>query len=180
MYGPTSQAGATLGSFQYFGAPYAPGTQLYDNIDGFFRALVERLERDDRVAMTDVLALTREHMVDPPLFLPLAARCLGLMAQSVPAEAAKRHGWVPGQAFAGRVILLSAPDALTVPNVALSGEGDQAFVTVLDRDQAVRREVVLGKRGPARTQVLSGLEPGERVLLASEQAAAAGEAGAAP
>jgi len=58
------------------------------NIDGFFRALVERLERDDRVAMTDVLALTREHMVDPPLFLPLAARCLGLMAQSVPAEAA--------------------------------------------------------------------------------------------
>lgn len=99
---------------------------------------------------------------------------------SVPAEAAKRHGWVPGQAFAGRIILLSAPDALTVPNVALSGEGDQAFVTVLDNGEPVRREVVLGKRGPARTQVLSGLAPGERVLLAHDEPAAAGETGAAP
>jgi len=27
-------------------------------------------------------------MVEPPLFLPLAARCFGLMGQSVPAEAA--------------------------------------------------------------------------------------------
>ena len=58
------------------------------NIDGFFRALVERLGRDDPVAVTDILALTHEHMVEPPLFLPLAARCFGLMGQSVPAEAA--------------------------------------------------------------------------------------------
>ena len=27
------------------------------------------------VAVTDILALTHEHMVEPPLFLPLAARC---------------------------------------------------------------------------------------------------------
>lgn len=99
---------------------------------------------------------------------------------SVPAEAAKRHGWVPGQAFTGRVILLSAPEAFTVPNVALSGEGDQAFVTVLDDGEPVRRPVVLGKRGPARTQVLSGLDAGERVLLAAETPAAGDEAGAAP
>lgn len=99
---------------------------------------------------------------------------------SVPAEAAKRHGWVPGQAFTGRVILLSAPEALTVPNVALSGEGDQAFVTVLDGGEPVRRPVELGKRGPARTQVLSGLAAGERVLLAADAPAANEEAGAAP
>jgi hypothetical protein len=99
---------------------------------------------------------------------------------SVPAEAAKQHGWVPGQAFTGRVILLSAPEAFTVPNVALSGEGDQAFVTVLDGGEPVRRPVVLGKRGPARTQVLSGLEAGERVLLAADAPAANDEAGAAP
>lgn len=99
---------------------------------------------------------------------------------SVPAEAAKRHGWVPGQAFTGRVILLSAPEALTVPNVALSGEGDQAFVTVLDGGEPVRRPVELGKRGPARTQVLSGLAAGERVLLAADAPAANDEAGAAP
>lgn len=35
-YGPTSISGNSLGSFQYFGAPYAAGTQFYDNIGGFF------------------------------------------------------------------------------------------------------------------------------------------------
>lgn len=42
VYGPTSQAGATLGSFQYFGAPYAAGAQLFDNVDGFFRTAVSQ------------------------------------------------------------------------------------------------------------------------------------------
>lgn len=58
------------------------------NIDGFFRALVARLSDDAPVAVTDILALTHEHMVEPPLFLPLAARCFGMMGQGVPAEAA--------------------------------------------------------------------------------------------
>ena len=37
VYGPSSVTGGALGSFQYFGAPYAPGTQFYNNIDGFLR-----------------------------------------------------------------------------------------------------------------------------------------------
>ena len=36
-YGPTSVAGNTLGSFQYFGSPYPAGTTFYDNVDGFFK-----------------------------------------------------------------------------------------------------------------------------------------------
>jgi TonB-linked SusC/RagA family outer membrane protein len=40
IYGPTTIAGATLGSFQYFGGPYAAGTTFYDNVDGFFRTAV--------------------------------------------------------------------------------------------------------------------------------------------
>jgi len=40
VYGPTSTTGGTLGSFQYFGAPYPASTPFYDNIDGFFRAAV--------------------------------------------------------------------------------------------------------------------------------------------
>jgi AcrR family transcriptional regulator len=58
------------------------------NIDGFFVALIARLEGDAPVRIQDVLALTHEHIVKPPLFLPLAARCFGLMAQSIPAEPA--------------------------------------------------------------------------------------------
>jgi len=56
------------------------------NIDGFFRALSARLARDEPVRIADVLALTHEHIVEPPLFLPLAARCFGLMGQSIPPE----------------------------------------------------------------------------------------------
>ncbi len=39
-YGPTTIAGSTLGSFQYFGSPYPDTTTFYDNIGGFFRTAV--------------------------------------------------------------------------------------------------------------------------------------------
>ena len=39
-FGPTSIAGSTLSTFQYFGAPYADTTRFYDNIGGFFRSAV--------------------------------------------------------------------------------------------------------------------------------------------
>jgi len=40
VYGPSAVGSTT---FLYYGAPYAPGTQFYDNIDGFFRtALTQR------------------------------------------------------------------------------------------------------------------------------------------
>ncbi len=42
VYGPTSQTGETLGSFQYFGAPYAPGTEFFNNVNGFFRQAVSQ------------------------------------------------------------------------------------------------------------------------------------------
>ncbi len=58
------------------------------NIDGFFRALIDRLADTTPVTVGDVLALTHKHIVAPPLFLPLAARCFGMMGQSVPVEAA--------------------------------------------------------------------------------------------
>lgn len=42
IYGPTSVAGNVLGTFSYFGLPYASGTQFYDNIDGFFQSAVSQ------------------------------------------------------------------------------------------------------------------------------------------
>lgn len=93
---------------------------------------------------------------------------------SVPAEGAVRHGWVPGQAFSGRVILLSGEPALTVANVAVSDEGGEPHVMVLEDGEPVRRVVSLGVRGPARTQVLSGLAEGDRVLLGRDRSEAAG------
>jgi AcrR family transcriptional regulator len=58
------------------------------NIDGFFRALITRLETERAMTIDEMLALTCKHLVEPPLFLPLAARCFGMMGQGVPSEAA--------------------------------------------------------------------------------------------
>ena len=98
---------------------------------------------------------------------------------SVPADAARQYAWVPGQAFTGRIILLVADEAITVPNVALSGNGGQAEVNVLEGGEPTPRPVVVGVRGPSRTQVVEGLAVGDRVLLATADALPGPEAGEA-
>ncbi|WP_020506099.1 TetR family transcriptional regulator [Lamprocystis purpurea] len=57
-------------------------------IDCFFRDLIALVEAGPRVDFDAVYALTRAHLVDPPLVLPLAARCFGLMTHSIPPAAA--------------------------------------------------------------------------------------------
>lgn len=52
--------------------------------EAFFQDLYALLEQAPRVEFADLFALTRRHLIEPPLFLPLAARCLGIMAHSLP------------------------------------------------------------------------------------------------
>jgi AcrR family transcriptional regulator len=56
------------------------------NVDGFFSVLIERLESSAPVGIDDILALAHQHLIDPPLALPLAVRCLSNMGQSVSVE----------------------------------------------------------------------------------------------
>ena len=70
------------------------------NLDGFFGALFARLGRTQPAGIDDVLALTHEHMIDRPLFLPLAARCLAHMDRSVPEEAGMAFGQRLGERLA--------------------------------------------------------------------------------
>ncbi len=103
----------------------------------------------------------------------------------VPADAARRHGWVPGQRLRAHVILFEGERAIGVPNVALRYQGGKHYVRVRDGGEFVRREVKLGARDSARSQVLAGLSAGDEVLLvaagereddaAGEEAATASE-----
>jgi len=90
-----------------------------------------------------------------------------LMKARVPAEAVRRYGWTPGQRFAGNVELLRLARGMSVPNLALGGDGDMGTVRVLDDGAEVVRTVKLGTRGATRTQVLEGLHEGDRILLAT-------------
>jgi hypothetical protein len=87
-----------------------------------------------------------------------------LMKAQVPAAAAKRYGWTPGQRFVGTIVLLKTRHGMSVPNLALGGD-DGAAVRVLSGGKEVVRKLELGARGATRTQVLGGLQEGDRILL---------------
>ena len=51
-----------------------------------------------------------------------------------------------------------------VPELAIVGEGSQSFVFVIDKDSAKRVAVTTGLRQNGMVEVLSGLQPGQRVI----------------
>jgi len=57
-------------------------------MDSFFADVADAVARPTTVRIEDVMELTWRHIVEPPLVLPLAARCFGLMAHSIPPAAA--------------------------------------------------------------------------------------------
>jgi AcrR family transcriptional regulator len=57
------------------------------NVAAFFAALIELTEGPTPPALEAILALTHRHMLERPLFLLLASRCYGLMAQTIPVAA---------------------------------------------------------------------------------------------
>lgn len=58
------------------------------HVDEFFRALTGRLALAAPVTLDELVALTQAHIVDRATFLPLATRCLGMMATEIPAGTA--------------------------------------------------------------------------------------------
>jgi AcrR family transcriptional regulator len=61
------------------------------NMRGFFAALTALVEGTEPVTLDAMVELTRRHLIAPPLVLPLASRCFGLMAQSIPPQAAEAY-----------------------------------------------------------------------------------------
>jgi len=57
------------------------------NSGRFFDVLIQRLEQSERVTIDDVFAITLEHMVRSPTYLPLAGMCFGMMEKNISAEA---------------------------------------------------------------------------------------------
>jgi len=99
------------------------------------------------------------------------------MRAPIPADAIERYRLIPGQRFAASVVLLDAKDAMAVPNVAIEQRDDRHWVQVKQGNDYVAREVKLGVRGTARSQVLSGLKPGDQVRLSQVEVPAPGDDG---
>lgn len=75
----------------------------------------------------------------------------------------------PGQFVGVEVVLERREDAVVVPEEAIVPRGGTNFVFVVDGGTARRVEVVLGARQRGRVEIASGVEPGQRVVVAGQQ-----------
>jgi hypothetical protein len=74
--------------------------------------------------------------------------------------------WITPGAIVSAVILIDRVDeAIAVPNQSLYRKDDSDWVIIRRGDRLERRDVQLGLRGPNRSQVVAGLNPGDEVAL---------------
>jgi len=74
----------------------------------------------------------------------------------------------PGMRVRGTVVIDTADDALTVPTDAVYSDASGAFVLVETLFGTQRVHAEFGRRNAEYIEVLSGLSPGDRVVLTSE------------
>jgi membrane fusion protein (multidrug efflux system) len=60
-------------------------------------------------------------------------------------------------------------EALVIPEEALTPEAERQYVFVVANGKAERREVRIGNRRPGSVEVLTGLNPGENVVVEGTQ-----------
>ncbi|TLY31392.1 MAG: efflux RND transporter periplasmic adaptor subunit [Ignavibacteria bacterium] len=76
----------------------------------------------------------------------------------------------PGMSANISAVLSERPKAITIPNEAIFGSGDQSFVFVVKSDSTVSRvPLKLGTRLASVVEVLDGLQPGMTVVCAGHQ-----------
>jgi hypothetical protein len=77
---------------------------------------------------------------------------------------------LPGHTCKVRVTVSEKTDAITVPAACVESDGDKRFVQVWADGKASKREVDAGESSGGRTEILSGLKEGERVLASAPKA----------
>jgi membrane fusion protein, multidrug efflux system len=76
----------------------------------------------------------------------------------------------PGMSANVSAVLGERPSALTIPNEAVFGSGDQSFVFIVKADSTVARvPLTLGTRMSDVVEVVEGLQPGMTVVRAGHQ-----------
>ena len=79
---------------------------------------------------------------------------------------AGQDAWMPGMACALKFVPYSKKDAVAVPSTAVFEEDDQHFVYLVDKQgKETKREVRPGRTSGARTEILTGLNAGDEILL---------------
>jgi RND family efflux transporter MFP subunit len=78
----------------------------------------------------------------------------------------------PGMSGTANVIIASSPNALTVPNLAVKTASGRRYLTVMKDGQPVDTDVTFGLSNDTVTEVLTGVQEGDVVVLPQPRAAA--------
>ncbi|HEY8758848.1 MAG TPA: biotin/lipoyl-binding protein [Candidatus Limnocylindria bacterium] len=78
----------------------------------------------------------------------------------------------PGMSGTANVIIASSPNALTVPNLAVKTASGRRYLTVMKDGQQVDTDVTFGLSNDTVTEVLTGVQEGDVVVLPQPRAAA--------
>jgi hypothetical protein len=70
----------------------------------------------------------------------------------------------PGMSASASVITGEA-SGVTVPNAAVTGSGSLGTVTLVKNGKDVTQQVVVGLRGASRTQIISGVNAGDQLVI---------------
>jgi HlyD family secretion protein len=73
----------------------------------------------------------------------------------------------PGMTGNADIIYAHHDDALLVPSRAVRTDGDNRLVSVLEGGQVVAKTVVVGVSDDKSTEIVSGIQPGDQVVLPS-------------
>jgi len=82
----------------------------------------------------------------------------------------------PGMSGTAQVILASSPNTLTVPNLAVKTQTGRRYLTVMKDGQQVDTDATFGIGNDTVTEVLTGVQEGDVVVLPQPRAAASGGA----
>ena len=82
----------------------------------------------------------------------------------------------PGMSGTAQVILASRPNTLTVPNLAVKTQTGRRYLTIQKDGQPVDTDVTFGISNDTVTEVLTGAQEGDVVVLPQPRAAASGGA----
>ncbi|HTJ60063.1 MAG TPA: biotin/lipoyl-binding protein [Candidatus Saccharimonadales bacterium] len=83
----------------------------------------------------------------------------------------------PGMSGTANVIIASSPNALTVPNLAVKTASGRRYLTVMKDGQPVDTDVTFGLTNDTVTEVLTGVQEGDVVVLPQPRASATNAGG---
>ncbi|HEX6061038.1 MAG TPA: biotin/lipoyl-binding protein [Candidatus Limnocylindria bacterium] len=83
----------------------------------------------------------------------------------------------PGMSGTANVIIASSPNALTVPNLAVKTASGRRYLTVMKDGQQVDTDVTFGISNDTVTEVLTGVQEGDVVVLPQPRATATNAGG---